>query len=530
MFEKDLGLTLLQLYQLAIRRPPSVKTMAKAPQNPSGCRTMTLNNADITAKKRPRALLVSLQLPGVNDQEHGASLAELARLVHTLGMDVAETLSQKRKSPAAGSVVGQGKLKQIARWTGGTGIVTSNKPVVRTRAGVHKLRDDDELNDENGDEFRDDLADHNYEGLEKTDGEDGDIDDSVIPEDQQVQFVVFDNELTPTQLRNLNAALGVDVMDRTGVIVEIFYRHAKTPASRAQVEIARLTYLAPRIRVTGAGERQGGGIGAKGVGETAHELESRRIRDKIAALRREIEVINKEQALRRARRSEHLKVALVGYTNAGKSSLMRALTKSEVLVADKLFATLDTTVRIMHPETKPRILVSDTVGFIKKLPHDLVASFRSTLDEALDASLLMFIVDAADPAFRSQLETTKKVLGEIGANHADTLLVLNKVDMLTELDIAALKREFNDPVFLSTKDKKSVAALHELIQEHFARGMMEAEVFVPYAKSAAAAEIRGSMIVLSEAHDDEGTRLTVKCFKADLDRLEKQHGIKCSDA
>lgn len=125
-------------------------------------------------------------------------------------------------------------------------------------------------------------------------------------------------------------------------------------------------------------------------------------------MRREIEAINKDQALRRARRSEHLKVALVGYTNAGKSSLMRALTKSEVLVADRLFATLDTTVRVMHPETKPRILISDTVGFIKKLPHDLVASFRSTLDEALDASLLMFIVDASDPAFRSQLETTKK--------------------------------------------------------------------------------------------------------------------------
>jgi GTP-binding protein HflX len=480
---------------------------------------MTLKIPDIADKKLPRALLVSLQLPGVSDQEHAASLAELGRLVHTLGMEVVESISQKRSSPAAGSVVGDGKLKEIARWTGGTGIVTANKPVVRTKAGVHKRPEDEEIEDlAEGDEAADDL-DHEF----ADDSQEKKHDPSApLPEAERVQFVVFDNELTPTQLRNLGAALGVDVLDRTGVIVEIFYRHAKTPAARAQVEIARLTYLAPRIRVTGAGERQGGGIGAKGVGETAHELESRRIRDKIAALRREIEAINKDQALRRARRSEHLKVALVGYTNAGKSSLMRALTKSEVLVADRLFATLDTTVRVMHPETKPRILISDTVGFIKKLPHDLVASFRSTLDEALDASLLMFIVDASDPAFRSQLETTKKVLGEIGANHADTLLVLNKVDMLSQLEIAALKREFNDPVFLSTKDKDSVAALHQLIQSHFEHNMIEAGIFVPYAKSAATAEIHATMRVLSEEHDDEGTRLTVKCFEPDLDRIKKQ--------
>ncbi len=476
---------------------------------------MTTKTPDIADKKLPRALLVSLQLPGISDQEHAASLAELGRLVHTLGMEVVESISQKRSSPAAGSVVGDGKLKEIARWTGGTGIVTANKPVVRTKAGVHKHPEDEEIEDlANGDDLDQDLLDDSPE--KKHDPS------APLPEAERVQFVVFDNELTPTQLRNLGAAVGVDVLDRTGVIVEIFYRHAKTPAARAQVEIARLTYLAPRIRVTGAGERQGGGIGAKGVGETAHELESRRIRDKIAALRREIEAINKDQALRRARRSEHLKVALVGYTNAGKSSLMRALTKSEVLVADRLFATLDTTVRVMHPETKPRILISDTVGFIKKLPHDLVASFRSTLDEALDASLLMFIVDASDPAFRSQLETTKKVLGEIGANHADTLLVLNKIDMLSELEIAALKREFNDPVLLSTKDKDSVAALHQLIQSHFEHNMIEAKIFVPYAKSAAAAEIHATMRVLSEEHDDEGTHLTVKCFEPDFDRIKKQ--------
>ena len=462
---------------------------------------------EIIGKKRPRALLVSVQLPGTSDAEHAASLAELGRLVHTLGMDVVETISQKRNSPAAGSVVGDGKLREIARWTEGSGIVTSNKPVVRTKAGVHARHEDED------DDTESQAPDEDQDSVNES---------TKVAEGERVQFVVFDNELTPTQLRNLEGALGVDVLDRTGVIVEIFYRHAKTPAARAQVEIARLTYLAPRIRVTGAGERQGGGIGAKGVGETAHELESRRIRDKIAALRREIETINKDQALRRARRSEHLKVALVGYTNAGKSSLMRALTKSEVLVADKLFATLDTTVRVMFPETKPRVLISDTVGFIKKLPHDLVASFRSTLDEALDASLLLFVVDASDPAFRSQLETTRKVLAEIGATGADSLLVLNKMDKLSQLEIAALKREFPEAVFLSTREKTSVAALHSLIQAHFERDMIESDLFVPYAKSAATADIHATMRVLSETHEDEGTRLRVKCMAQDLERIKKQ--------
>lgn len=485
-----------------------------------------------TEGKRPRALLVSLQLPESDESEHESSLTELGRLVHTLGMDVVATFSQKRSSPAAGSVVGEGKLKEIARWTGGTGVVTSNKPVVRTKAGVHKYQEPDldhETDPEIDDSPEDLLESHTDPGSQEisefTATKERDADDAPLPESERVQFVIFDNELTPTQLRNLEGALGVEVLDRTGVIVEIFYRHAKTPAARAQVEIARLTYLAPRIRLTGAGERQGGGIGAKGVGETAHELESRRIRDKIAALRREIEEINANQALRRTRRSEHAKVALVGYTNAGKSSLMRALTKSEVLVADKLFATLDTTVRVLHPETKPRILISDTVGFIKKLPHDLVASFRSTLDEALDASLLLFIVDASDPAFRTQLETTRKVLAEIGADHDRSMLVLNKVDRLTQDEIVSLRREFRDPVFLSTRDPASVAAIHSTIQEYFERGMQELEIFIPYEKSAATAQVHATMKVLLETHDDRGTHLKIKGFSEDLRRIRKQFSL-----
>ena len=238
-----------------------------------------------------------------------------------------------------------------------------------------------------------------------------------------------------------------------------------------------------------------------------------------------MDVIHREEALRRERRRENMKIALVGYTNAGKSSLMRALTGSEVLVADKLFATLDTTVRAIYPETKPKILVTDTVGFIKKLPHDLVASFRSTLDEALDASLLLFVVDASDPSFRSQLETTRKVLGEIGAGGQESLLVLNKEDKLSDLEKAILQKEFPDAVFLSTRDPESVINLRNLCVTHFEKAMVEATVLIPYANGAAIAEAHKTLRVLDEQHSESGAVLRVRGFSHDLERLKKNHSL-----
>ena len=197
------------------------------------------------------------------------------------------------------------------------------------------------------------------------------------------EFVIVDHDISPSQARNLERATGAQVLDRTGVIVEIFHRHAHSREAKLQVEIARLKYVSPRLRESPGGGRQQG----VGAGESDLELDRRKIRDRLAELKEQLEGIQRDNDQRRAARRDQLRVALVGYTNAGKSSLMRALTGSEVLVADKLFATLDTTVRALQPEAKPHVLVSDTVGFIKKLPHDLVASFRSTLAEALEASL-----------------------------------------------------------------------------------------------------------------------------------------------
>src|SRR6202041_1432345 len=237
------------------------------------------------------------------------------------------------------------------------------------------------------------------------------------------EFVIVDQEISPNQARNLERATGPRVLDRTGVIVEIFHRHAHSREAKLQVEIARLKYIAPRLRESvSGGERQQGA----GSGESDLDLEKRAIRDRLAELKEQLAAIQKESDQRRSARRDQLRVALVGYTNAGKSSLMRALTGSEVLVANQLFATLDTTVRALQPEASPRVLVADTVGFIKQLPHDLVASFKSTLDEALEASLLLFVVDASDPTYQAQLEVSRSVLREIGADTVPSRLVLNK--------------------------------------------------------------------------------------------------------
>ena len=431
----------------------------------------------MSSEQPSKAVLVGVQLPGVTDEEHASSLAELARLAKTLGLSVVGRISQKRQALAAAAVVGEGKLKELARLTGGSGVVPSGVP-------AHRVRTDD--------------------------AEDEDPDDATEIA-APAGIVLVDHDLSPSQARNLERATGAEVLDRTAVILAIFQRHARSREARLQVEIARLAYLTPRLREGGAGkDRQGGGIGSKGAGESQLEIDRRKVRDRIAELRRELQAIEKDAATRRRRRSTQPTVAIVGYTNAGKSSLMRALTGSDLLVADQLFATLDTTVRALQPETKPRILVSDTVGFIKKLPHDLVASFRSTLDEAREAALLLHVADAADPAFPAQIAVTEQVLAEIDAAGASRLLVLNKVDKLDDARRADLQAAYPEAVLMSAKSAADVARLRAHIVEVFEREMIEDELLVPYAQQRVISEIHTSCRVLTEAYDETGTRLRVR--------------------
>ncbi len=455
---------------------------------------------------RPRAVLVAVQLPGETDEAHRADLEELGRLVRTLGYDVIATVSQRRESLAPAAVLGEGKLLELARLTGGEGVVPSgakprrSKARARARAGGGAAPESHETD---GEDEVPDLADAAADGTKAT-------------------TVVVDHEISPSQARNLERATGASVLDRTGVIVDIFHRHAKSREARAQVEIARLNYVAPRLREAGGAhgsERQRG----KGAGESALELDRRKIRDRLAELRRELEEIGKEQQNRRSLRRDQLRVALVGYTNAGKSSLMRALTGSDVLVEDKLFATLDTTVRALAPETKPRILVSDTVGFIKKLPHDLVASFRSTLDEALEASLLLYVVDASDPTHEAQLEVTRQVLSEIGAAAVPSLLVFNKADRLDEAQRQRILRLHGaDAIVLSAHDPADVVRLRASIIAFFDARMVEADLVVPYAKQGLVGSVYEAARVIDEKHDETGSVLRVRGLPEAIARLTAQ--------
>lgn len=456
------------------------------------------------------AVLVAVQLPGVSDEELEASLAELERLVRTLGHTTVARITQKRHNLAPGAVLGEGKLKELAAITGGKGVLPSSAPERRSKAHARSAGADEAEKTDAPDE-------ENEEGPSDASDARNEVPAEGSP---RAGLVVVDHEITPSQARNLEKVTGAQVLDRTGVIVEIFHRHAQSREARLQVEIARLTYVAPRLRESsGGGDRVRGGIGGKGAGESALELDRRKIRDRIAELRQELDAIRNEQTTRRARRRGQMRVALVGYTNAGKSSLMRALTGSEVLVADKLFATLDTTVRVLQPETRPRVLVSDTVGFIKKLPHDLVASFRSTLDEALEASLLLYVVDASDPTFRSQLEVTRGVLAEIGASEVPSKLVLNKIDRIDEEGRAALVREFPDAIQISAHDGRDVARLREHIVAFFEKGMSEAELFVPYERGGLIGDVHEQTRVLSEEYGDAGVRFRVRAPDEVLARL-----------
>ncbi len=457
-----------------------------------------------------KAVLVGVQLPKVSKEENEASLVELGRLVTTLGFEVIGQMTQKRPSQRSATVLGDGRLKTLAEWTGGTGEVASSVVHKKSRAALKFEKNIEAAEEESEEDIEDQLE--------------GDLDEVALEfPKERADIVIFDCDLSPSQLRNLESATGVQVLDRTGVIIEIFSRHARTRSARLQVEIARLTYVAPRLRETGGGgDRGGGGIGAKGSGETTLELEKRHIRDRIKELKIELSSIDNEHLVRRARRSGERSVALVGYTNAGKSSLMRAMTGSEVLVADKLFATLDTTVRPLYPETKPNILLSDTVGFIKKLPHDLVASFKSTLDEALNASLLLFVVDAADQTFRAQLEVTKEVLNEVGAAETPSLLILNKRDRLSAKESAELQAEFPDAILLSTRDPKDLSSLRDKLLSYFEGDMIDEDLFIPYTTASAIGEIRSRMRVLSENYNEKGTTLRVRALKESLDYIKRK--------
>jgi len=418
-------------------------------------------------RKAKRAIVAAVHLASVRELEFEASLAELRQLAKTLGFEVAGTFTQKRAGFDKTAYFGTGKREELKE------LILANR----------------------------------------------------------AKIILIDHEISPSQAFNLEKEVGCEVMDRTMVILEIFHRHARSRIARAQVEIARLGYMAPRLREAakqaGPKDRARSGTGGRSGGESHGELDRRKIRDRIAELQTELDAMALGRHTQRARRQERqglARVALVGYTNAGKSTLMRALTGSEALVADKLFATLDTTVRALHPETVPRVLVSDTVGFIKNLPHELVASFKSTLDEALEASLLVHVVDASDPGFERQLAVTDEVLDEIGAKAVPRLLVFNKIDRGG--DEAALRSNYPGCIVMSARREADIAKLHQAIAASFQGDLVEAELFLPWAAQKMRGEVFATCKVLEERADGEGAFLRIRGEPETVKRLREQFRVR----
>ena len=455
-----------------------------------------------------RAVVAAVHLPSVSDIEFEASLSELRELAKTLGFTVVRTFVQKRAGFDAMAYVGVGKREEIRRFVNHEADTFDSAGETETEAAQAGG---------NGPDF------------------------IPLPHDAApIDIILVDHEISPSQARNLEKAVGCEVMDRTMVILEIFHRNARSRAARAQVEIARLGYMAPRMReaakLAGPQGRQRSGLGGRGAGESATEMDRRKIRDRIAELQLEIAAMDVERKTQRARRQGRqglAGVALVGYTNAGKSTLMRALTGSDVLVANKLFATLDTTVRTLYPESVPRVLVSDTVGFIKNLPHGLVASFKSTLDEALDAALLLHVIDASDPGFERQREVTDHVLGEIGAQDVPRLRIFNKIDHVGDAEAQAactakLQAQYPGCVVMSARRPEDVARLHQAIVAFFQNDLIEATIFLPWSAQQLRGEIYAHCAVLEERADADGAYFHVRGEEDTVNRLQAQHG--CGDA
>ena len=375
----------------------------------------------ITQEQTERAVLVGLITPEQSEAQVKEYLDELAFLAETAGIEPVRRFTQKADMPHAVTFVGSGKLRQIGEYVA----------------------------------------------------------------ENEIGIVVFDDELSAKQLRNIERELKVRILDRTNLILDIFAKRAQTAHAKTQVELAQYRYMLPRLtRLWTHLERQRGGVGMRGPGETQLETDRRIILDRISKLKRELAEIDKQKATQRRGRGKMVRVALVGYTNVGKSTLMNLLGKSEVFAENKLFATLDTTVRKVIIENLP-FLLSDTVGFIRKLPTELVESFKSTLDEVREADLLVHVVDISHPTFEEQIAVVERTLADIGCADKPVITVFNKIDAFSfvpkdEDDLTPRRRE-NIPlaelrdtwmsrlpgscIFISARDRTNIAALKSLLYE-----------------------------------------------------------------
>ena len=414
-------------------------------------------------EQRPeRTMLVSLEY-GKQDRLWTSedSLEELRQLAETAGADVIAKFLQKRPKPDPGFFIGRGKVRDLA----------------------------------------------------------------LYAQQEDIDLCVFDEELSPAQQRNLEQALGIKVLDRTALILDIFAQRAQTNEGKLQVELAQLQYTLPRIMGQGLSlSRLGGGIGTRGPGETKLETDRRMIRDRIAYIKGCIDKVQNVRKLHRSYRNKNQvpSISLIGYTNAGKSTLLNVLTNSDVYEKDQLFATLDPTTRQLNLPDKRQAILTDTVGFIQRLPHQLIAAFKSTLEETLDADLLVHVIDVSHPLYKEQSEAVYRVLQEVGAQDKPVLSVFNKIDKLPE-DSGLLEqlRAIPESVCISAKKQIGLETLLSIITEKLKLKSIEVTLLIPYIDSGAAAKLFEEGTVLSQDYEAEGIKMTVRLQANDIGRWEK---------
>ena len=412
---------------------------------------------------RERALIVGVERPD-DEWDVQSSLDELERLVDTAGADVVCRTTQRLNSPNPKTFIGTGKAEEVA-----------------------------------------DLC-RSY----------------------SCDLVVFDDELTPSQQANLERAVGknVKVIDRTALILDIFALHASTKEGRLQVRLAQNQYLYPRLRGMWAhlaSNRMGGGVGSRfGEGESQLEVDRRMVRKRITSIRRELKQVEQIRAVQRESRygSGMFKVALAGYTNAGKSRLINALTDANVLSYDKLFATLDSTTRKLKLPEGRTVTITDTVGFIKKLPTTLVEAFKSTLDEINGANLILHVIDASSDEFLHQIQAVEDVLGQIGASSIPRITVLNKCDLLSEEQIGALQSRFRQSILISAETGWNLDLLIARIAQAACANEQLIEVVIPYDQGKLTAFAHEKCNIVNEEHRPEGTYLMLFCDEHHLHRFE----------
>lgn len=414
---------------------------------------------DVLQNRRERAVLVAVAGRDLSRYETADALDELAFLADTAGAEVVERVVQERASIDPTFYIGRGKAEYI----------------------------------------------------------------SVLAQERQIDVIIFDDDLSPAQSKNLSALSHAKVVDRSGLILDIFARRARTHEARTQVELAQLRYLLPRLtRQWTHFSRQVGGIGARGPGETQLETDRRIIRARIRHLEKELKKIERQRRIRRQHRDEVFKVALVGYTNVGKSTLLNALTGADVFVEDRLFATLDPTVRVIAIGERHQAVVIDTVGFIRKLPHHLVASFKSTLDEVRDADVLLHVIDISHPGFPDQIDVVRQVLTELGVAQRPTLNVFNKVDALTDkTQIARLEEKYRPAVFVSAQRGIFLKELKSWLAEMAAVDVTELDIDLDNSQTALIARLHElGRVICTDYADDNRVHVRVRTSTSGAQRIQ----------